>query len=308
MTPFALLVVALGICHRVAAWGILTPVHVLGGLYYSHRDNLLMGSGEERQRVQVELTNDDGGGYNWPYEFEVWKNVSGKDDERIHLQDVRATPIFWDNNQPVGTFIRFHIKDTNNFVSGSNFIQVEPDPAISMSSVSTMSTASVASVMSTATITTLVTSSRPTTARNPATEMASATASPGPTSLTTNTGAVAGGVVGGVLVLAAITAALVLFLRRRASKPRKEKIDILSQPTAATPFIYEDPYRARTDQQRYDDPSQPYQGAGDAPPIYSPAPTSPNPLSPGGPSSHASVAPGVSTKKGAYAPVSTIPH
>lgn len=295
MTLLTLLLVALGFCHRVAAWGLLAPVHV-----------------QERQHVQVELTNDDGGGYNWPYEFEVWKNVSGKDDERIHLQEVRATPIFWDNNQPVGTFIRFRIKDVNNFVSGTEFVQVERDPSISISSVSMLSTASAASVRSTATVTTSTTSTPTTTTWTSATEMASAAASPGPTSVDTNTGAIAGGVVGGVLLLAAITIALIFFLRRRKSKPQMEEIDILNEPTAATPFIYEDPYRTRTDQtQRYDGPSQPYQGAGDAPPVYSPPSSTSNDLSSAGsPSSYgtSSVARGASTRKGAYAPLSTVPH
>ncbi|KAH7338843.1 hypothetical protein B0J17DRAFT_717283 [Rhizoctonia solani] len=294
MSLLGLLLIALGFCHRVAAWGLLTPVHVL-----------------ERQRVQVELTNDDGGGYNWPYQFEVWKNVSGKDDERIHLQDVRATPIFWDNNQPANTFVRFRIKDVNNFVSGSEFIRVEPDPMVSISSVSMLSTASAASVRSTATIT-IPTTSSPATSTRTSIKMASATASPGPTPTNTNTGAIAGGVVGGVLLLAAITVAFIFFLRRRKPKYRKDEIDILDQPTAATPFIYEDPYRTRTEQtQRYDDASQLYQGAGDAPPVYSPPPsTSDNPSSSGAPSSYetSSVARGTSMRKGAYAPVSNVPH
>ncbi|KAJ1302656.1 hypothetical protein OPQ81_002972 [Rhizoctonia solani] len=291
------LVVALSFCHRVSAWGLLIPVHVL-----------------ERQRVQVEITNDDGRGYNWPYEFEVWKNVSGQPDERIHLQDVRATPIFWDNNQPVGTFIRFHIKDVNNFVSGSDFIRVEPDPATSISSLSTLSTASVASVSSTATVTRTTASGTSFAITTPwitATQKASATASPGPISSQTNTGAIAGGVVGGVLLLALITAALIFLLRRRKSKPHKEIIDVLNEPTAVTPFVYENPYHAPTsNSQRYDDPSQPYQGAGDAPPVYSPGPsTSYNPSSSGAPShGTTSVTRGVSIMKGNYAPVSTVPH
>ncbi|KAG8763324.1 exocyst complex component exo84 [Ceratobasidium sp. 423] len=245
----------------------------------------------------------------WPYEFEVWKNVSGKNDERLQLQNVQATPIFWDNNQPVGTFVRFHIKDAKNFVSGSDFIRVEPDPAISISSVSMISTASAASVRSTATITTTSTTPSITTTRTSAT-MRLATASPGPTTLQTNTGAIAGGVVGGVLLLAAITTALILLLRRRGSKSRKENIDILGQSVSATPFIYEGPYHARANQpQRYDDPSQPYQGAGDAPPIYSPPPTSQNLPSTGAPSANgtSSVTRGA-TRKGAYTPVSTVPH
>ncbi|CAE6535980.1 unnamed protein product [Rhizoctonia solani] len=287
-----------------------TKTQVVRCSYFKQQNSWLNGFGKEGQRVQIEITNNDGGGYNWPYEFEVWKNVSGKNDERIQLQNVQATPIFWDNNQPVGTFIRFHIKDAKNFVSGSDFIRVEPDPAISISSVSTMSTASAASVRSTATIT--ITSRTPstTTTRTSAT-MTSATASPGPTTLQTNTGAIAGGVVGGVLLLAAITTALILFLRRRRSKPRKNNIDVLDQPTVATPFVYEDPYRTRADQpQRYDDPSQPYQGAGDAPPVYSPPSTSLNPPPTEAPSAYgpSSATRGVSMRKGAYAPVSTVPH
>ncbi|CAE6342944.1 unnamed protein product [Rhizoctonia solani] len=125
MTLLSLLLVALGICHQVAAWGLLVPTHILGKTYLHWWGKSLIGPNEERQRVQVEITNKDGGGYNWPYQFEVWKNASGKADERIHLQDVRATPVFWDNNQPVGTFIRFRFKDVNRFVFGSEFIQVE---------------------------------------------------------------------------------------------------------------------------------------------------------------------------------------
>ncbi|KAL5640238.1 hypothetical protein ACGC1H_007494 [Rhizoctonia solani] len=192
MTLLSLLIVTLGICHRVVAWGLLVPIHIL-----------------ERGRVQVEITNNDGGGYNWPYEFEVWKNVSGKADERIYLQDVRATPIYWDNNQPVGTFIRFRFQDVNNFVFGSEFIRVKPNPTTLISGATTMPTAT-------------TTSFNTTTVWASTTEMASAAASSGPPSLNLKIAAIAGGVVGGVLLLAVVTTALMLFLRR-APKNRKEK-------------------------------------------------------------------------------------
>ncbi|CAE6441694.1 unnamed protein product [Rhizoctonia solani] len=294
MTLLSLLLVALGICHQVAAWGLLVPTHILGKTYLHWWGKSLIGPNEERQRVQVEITNKDGGGYNWPYQFEVWKNASGKADERIHLQDVRATPVFWDNNQPVGTFIRFRFKDVNRFVFGSEFIQVEPNPTVFVSSASTMSTAT-------------ITSSNNTTVRASATEMASARQ----VVLFYNNytpGVIAGGVVGGVLLLAAITTALVFFLR--VSKHRKEKVDLLNQPTAATPFIYQHPYHSRTNQQFYDDLFQPYQGAGNALPIPPSPPILFNPSSPEAPPSYGapSAAHEVSTRNGAYAALSTVPH
>ncbi|KAG8735559.1 hypothetical protein FRC10_010400 [Ceratobasidium sp. 414] len=62
-------------------------------------------------------------GHQFPYTFTIYQNSTGK-DEQVNLQYVTATPFFWDNNQPVGTFLKFSIVDVNNFVSTTDYVQV----------------------------------------------------------------------------------------------------------------------------------------------------------------------------------------
>lgn len=275
-----LILLVLAACPSVWGWGFLTPMSVV-----------------ENAQVQFQLTNDDGGGYNWPYQFQIWRNVSGKPDEQVSLQYVTATPFFWNNNQPAGTFIRFYILDAKDFYSSTAFVLVSPDPTVSVSSISMISTASVASVGTTATATrtasTTVTSQA---SASLPTGLNSATSSPLP--VKTNMGVIAGGVVGGALILTTLVAGLLLFFRRRNSRPVNDKIDIDGpMPNmAVTPFEYR-PSHA----QPYGAPSQSYMGAGDAPPIYTPPP-------PSGSQSSSTIIRGLSERKGAYAPVSTVPH
>ncbi|KAF8600917.1 hypothetical protein BDV93DRAFT_559010 [Ceratobasidium sp. AG-I] len=279
-----LILLALAACPSVLGWGFLTPTNVVAN-----------------SRVQLQLTNDDGGGYNWPYEFQIWKNVTGKPDEQVNLQYVTTTPFYWDNNQPAGTFIRFYVIDVNKFNAGSQFILISPDPTESVSSVSMVSTASVASVGATATrITSTTTGSQAYPSTPTPTGFYTAISSPLP--VKTNVGAIAGGVVGGVLILATLVAGILLFLRRRKPRSISEKVD-LDAPIpeiAVTPFEYHPSHSYGGPSQSYGGPSS-YAGAGDAPPIYTPPP----PSSSSGPST---IMRGLSERKGAYAPVSTVPN
>ncbi|KAF8753719.1 Exocyst component 84 C-terminal [Rhizoctonia solani] len=279
-----LLLLALGICRGAVAWNFLAPTRVL-----------------ERHRVQVDLTSHDAEEYNWPYVFEVWKNVSSSESERIHVKEVWSTPMFWNNNQPAGSFIRFRVWDANDSVRQSSFIQVQPNTTTSTSTISMVSTRLGASINAKATLTSYSTNFRIATILTSGTKTAFPTAMVSSTSANAYTGAIAGGVVGGVLLLAIITAALIFFLRRRQSRPHvyKEKMGLFNQPAVITPFIYEGPPQTRTQPQRYDEPSRPCQDAEGSPPCYSPPPSNLYPSTYTTPSS---------TKKGAYTPVSTVPH
>ncbi|KAF8723863.1 Exocyst component 84 C-terminal, partial [Rhizoctonia solani] len=279
-----LLLLALGICRGAVAWNFLAPTRVL-----------------ERHRVQVDLTSHDAEEYNWPYVFEVWKNVTSSESERIHVKEVWSTPMFWNNNQPAGSFIRFRVWDANDSVRQSSFIQVQPNTTTSTSTISMVSTRLGASINAKATLTSYSTNSRIATILTSGTKTAFPTAMVSSTSANAYTGAIAGGVVGGVLLLAIITAALIFFFRRRQSRPHvyKEKMGLFNQPAVITPFIYEGPPQTRTQPQRYDEPSRPCQDAEGSPPCYSPPPSNLYPSTYTTPSS---------TKKGAYTPVSTVPH
>ncbi|KAG8706568.1 hypothetical protein FRC08_000976 [Ceratobasidium sp. 394] len=288
------LVVLLGICQSAYGWSFLTPLSVVEGGH-----------------ISFQLINNDGGGYNFPYTFTIYNNGTGK-DEQVNLQYVSATPFFWDNNQPVGAFLKFRIVDVNNFVSTTDYVQVSPNPTF-VSSMSVQSTASVISLGSTLTRNTNSVSLTPA-----PTGIQTSTATAGP--VKTNVGAIAGGVVGGVLILATIVAAAVLFLCRRRKRPdQSAKVDLDEPipPFTVTPFTFDNNTNVHSSDGTISQggttayaptlqggpssyaPSEIYAGQHDAPPIYSP------PMSPG---SSSTVTRGYSQRKGAYAPVSTVPH
>ncbi|KAG8758287.1 hypothetical protein FRC12_010052 [Ceratobasidium sp. 428] len=156
------------------------------------------------------------------------------------------------------------------------------------------------------------------------TGIVTSTATPSP--VKTNVGAIAGGVVGGVMILATITAVAALFFcrrRKRSNSPEKVDLDAPIPNATVTPFTYDN---SNTDPHSHAGtifhggttsyvptsyggpssyaPSVAYTGQHDAPPIYSPSTTSPPPTSPGS----SGVSRGFSQRKGAYAPVSTVPH
>lgn len=276
----------LGLWHGVWGWGFLTPTSVVEG-----------------RRISLQITNNDGGGYVWPYEFRVWKNVTGKPDEQVILQQITYTPFYWENDQPAGTFISFHIIDRNQFYSRTDWIQVSPNPMVTLSILSTMSTASVGTLTATSTGSASISASSSVSSQtqDPTT---STTSSPVPAQ--TNVGAIAGGVIGGVFILAGIIAALVFFLHRRKSRTIGEKLDLGGTDVPATPFVYDNPYHTRTNHpQTHSGAPQPYLGRSDAPPIYSSPPATLYAQSSQGLSYNTR---GVSDRKGNYAPVSTTPQ
>ncbi|KAG9124357.1 hypothetical protein FRC07_011935 [Ceratobasidium sp. 392] len=141
-----------------------------------------------------------------------------------------------------------------------------------------------------------------------------------PSPVKTNVGAIAGGVVGGVLVLGTIVAAAVLFTlrrRKRSNLPEKVDLDAPIPHATVTPFTYNNNAYPHSQDGTISHggttsyvptsyggpssyaPSEGYAGQHDAPPIYSPPPTSPG---------SSTVVRGFSQRKGAYAPVSTVPH
>ncbi|KAB5594570.1 Exocyst complex component EXO84 [Ceratobasidium theobromae] len=257
---------------------------------------------EEATRVQLEIINQDGGGYDWPYEFRVWKNITGQDDnpQQVVLQYVTSTPFYCrDNNQPAGTLIQFHLVDKNGFFSRSDFIKVGPNPMVSASILSTMSVASVASLGTTSTAITTSTTSTSSQSASLTSPFTSPSSTPSP--VKTNIGAIAGGIAGGVSVLAAIIVALVIFLRRRRIKQAHEKVDVDTPSIAVTPFVYDNPYHTRN----YNPGQQ--SGVDDAPPEYTPPPPSVSHESSTSSQRSATVT-NSSTAKGGYTPVSTVPH
>ncbi|KAG8680163.1 hypothetical protein FRC09_018438, partial [Ceratobasidium sp. 395] len=193
---FWALVVVLGTCQTALGWSFLTPKSVVA------------------HRSPTPLTD-----YQFPYTFTIYKNNTQGQDQQVNLQYVTATPFFWDNNQPVGASLKFRIVDANNFVATTEYVPVLPNPTF-VSSRSVQSTASAASVGSTV-VQNTNSVPQPTPISTP-TGIVTSTATPSP--VKTNVGAIAGGVVGGVMILATITAVAALFFyrrRKRSNSPEK---------------------------------------------------------------------------------------
>ncbi|KAF8600906.1 hypothetical protein BDV93DRAFT_525154 [Ceratobasidium sp. AG-I] len=194
-----------------------------------------------------QITNNDGGGYSFPYTMTVFKQVPNTSDEQVGIVYANETSFYWTCNQPAGSNIKFRLMSSANVnAATSRYYLVQPGAQATVSSISTMSVASTAKQGQTAS------SAEPTSTGGPA---ASPKGVP--------TGVIVGAIIGAVMLLLLLLVIVVRVYRLRRSKPIHEET---AQPDSVTPFTYGPSHL----------PSAPLMGyvshsnINEEPPVYSP--------------------------------------
>ncbi|KAG9119628.1 hypothetical protein FRC07_005276 [Ceratobasidium sp. 392] len=126
------LTVVVNLVQVVLGWGFLPPRRV-----------------QEGANATFQITNNDGGGFFYPYTMTVFKKVLGKPDEQVGLVYTNESPFYWDCNQPAGTVLEFRLvsKANVNYATSGN-MTVQPGAEAAASSISTQSVVSTASLFS----------------------------------------------------------------------------------------------------------------------------------------------------------------
>lgn len=123
------------------------------------RKEVVIHEDAENTPAQIQVVNNDGVKYQVsellvkpepivvlmtqkvPFEFQVWRNVTGKPDEQVYRDMEIDTVFYWcvgssptpkfiltairNNNQPAGSLVRFYIRDIiNKYYSSTDFVPV----------------------------------------------------------------------------------------------------------------------------------------------------------------------------------------
>ncbi|KAF8600907.1 hypothetical protein BDV93DRAFT_257760 [Ceratobasidium sp. AG-I] len=99
---------------------------------------------------EFEITNDDGGGYTFPYTMTVFKQAPDLSDEQVGIVYANKTVFEWWCNQPAGSNIWFRLMSAAAVNEAtSRYYRVRPGAQATISSISTMSIASTAGLSQT---------------------------------------------------------------------------------------------------------------------------------------------------------------
>ncbi|CAE6521321.1 unnamed protein product [Rhizoctonia solani] len=255
----------------------------------------------EGASATFEIT-DDGGGFTFPYTMTVLKRASNSSDEQVGLVQTNGneTTFYWTCNQPAGASVRFRLMSAAQVnAATSKYYEIQPSAQATASSLSVLSVQSTSSLY----------------AKTPATQASETATKPSATiiddsssvsSTKTPVGAIAGAIVGALLLLGVLGFVAFWMRRHRRSSTSTQGMIQYDPDPHVTPFTHGQTAHTVVPPAGYVSQSN----FEEEPPVYSPHNTEATTYFTGSESgrTESSYRPPPSTGKSQYLPVNTRPN